>query len=68
MARIKQKPTPTALRLEWVSNRKAMADLGVSAGFMTNLRMEGLSFAKVGRNIFYRISDINKLMEANKII
>ena len=57
------------LEKKWVSNSEAQAYLGVSAGFLQNLRDTGkLSYYKVGQVIFYRVRDIDRLLETNRII
>lgn len=52
----------------WLSNAEAQRYLGMSADFLKSLRESGqLSFYKVRRAVFYKKSDIDRLMERNKI-
>lgn len=54
---------------KWMSNSEAQAYLGVSAGFLQNQRQAGrLRHYKVGSVIFYRVKDLDSLIERNRII
>lgn len=54
---------------KWISNKEAAKYLGVSPGFLQNLRDEArISFYKVGRNIFYKVAEIDRLIEKGRII
>lgn len=54
---------------KWMSNSEAQAYLGVSAGFLQNQRSTGrLRHYKVGSVIFYRVKDLDGLIERNRII
>lgn len=66
MAKTKRVDT---LAKKWVSNSEAQVYLGVSAGFLQNLRETArVPFFKVGKSIFYRVGDLDRLIERNRII
>lgn len=53
----------------WLSNAEAQKYLGMSADYMRDLRVDGqLHFYKLRGAIFYKKSDIDKLMERNRVI
>ena len=57
------------LEKKWVTNEEAQAYLGVSKGFMQNLREKGkLPYYKVGSVVFYRVEDIDRLIEDGKVV
>ncbi len=57
------------LSKKWLSNSEAQSYLGVSAGFLQNLRETAkIPFSKVGQVIFYKVADIDRLIERNRII
>lgn len=52
----------------WLSNREAQKYLDVSSEFMKSLRLNGeLHFYKVHNTVFYKKSDIDKIIEKNKV-
>ena len=56
------------IQKKWLSSQEAQEYLGVSGDFFKHLRDEGkLQFYKVGKKqIFYKVSDIDKLIEKGK--
>ena len=53
---------------EWLSNREAMAFLGLSKTTLQRYRTSGrLPYAKLGGSIFYRYSDLVSVLEANLV-
>lgn len=53
----------------WLSNAEAQKYLGVSADFLKSLRTNAeLHYYKVHNMVFYRKSDIDKLVEKNKVV
>lgn len=55
---------------EFLTNKSILAYLGgVSKDFVKNLRESGqLHFYKVNNTIFYKVSDVRRLIEKNKVI
>lgn len=54
---------------KWISNQEAIKYLGVSEGYMQGLRNKArISFYKVGRCIFYKVRDIDRMIEQGRII
>ena len=55
---------------EFLTNKSILACLGgVSKDFVKNLRESGqLHFYKVNNTIFYKVSDVRRLIEKNKVI
>ena len=55
---------------EFLTNKSILAYLGgVSKDFVKNLRESGqLHFYKVNNTIFYKVSDVRKLIESNKVV
>ena len=52
----------------WMSNAEAQAYLGVGPDFFRYLReRKALNFSKIGKTIFYLVSDIDELVAANLI-
>lgn len=50
----------------WVENATAAIDLGVSKRWLQDLRTQGLiEFSKVKGRIYYRASELTRLMEEN---
>ena len=57
------------LEKKWMSNSEAQAYLGVSAGFLANLRDTAkLSYYKVGKSLFYKVRDLDRLIERNRVL
>lgn len=51
----------------WLTNSEAQEYLGLSRATLARYRSEGLlPYSKVGRNLFYRLSDVEALLEANR--
>lgn len=55
---------------EFLTNKTILSYLGgVSKDFVKELRKSGkLPYYKVGNTIFYKIKDVRKLIEKNKVI
>lgn len=55
---------------EFLTNKSILAYLGgVSKDFVKNLRKSGqLHFYKVNNTIFYKVSDVRRLIEDNKVV
>lgn len=57
------------IKSEFISNAKAQEYLGVNATFFKRLRMNAqIHYYRVGRTVFYKVKDINDLIEKNKIL
>ena len=53
----------------WFSNAEAQAYLGMSAGFLKNLRANGqIRFYKVRGAVFYKKADIDRLVEKGRVV
>lgn len=53
----------------WLSNAEAQSYLGMSAGFFKDLRANGqIHFYKVRGAIFYKKSDIDRLVEKSRVV
>ena len=51
---------------QWISNARAMALLDLSRATMQRLRKSGkLPHTRLGAVIYYRIDDINRMLESN---
>ncbi|WP_293955971.1 MULTISPECIES: helix-turn-helix domain-containing protein [unclassified Sphingobacterium] len=49
---------------EWLRSREVRKKLDISPGTLQNLRVTGiLSFKKIGGSMYYRSSDVDKMME-----
>ena len=60
--------TVTAIEKIWLSNKEAQAYLGVGMEFFKSLRANGqLPSSKVGKTVFYRKRDIDRLIAANRV-
>lgn len=55
---------------EFLTNKSILAYLGgVSKDFVKSLRESGqLHFYKVNNTIFYKVSDVRRLIESNKVV
>ena len=52
------------IQKEWLKSFEVRKLLGISAGTLQNLRLNGtLSYTKVGGLMYYRYEDIQKLMD-----
>lgn len=61
---IKAMITPQEKPNKWLKSAEVRKMLNVSAGTLQNLRINGtLQFTKVGGILYYRLDDINKLLE-----
>lgn len=53
----------------WLTNKEAQIYLGMSADYLRYLRLDGqLHFYKLRGVIFYKKSDIDKLIETHKVV
>ena len=49
---------------KWIKSNEVRKLLNISPGTLQNLRINGtLSFTKIGSIIYYKLEDINKLLE-----
>lgn len=49
----------------WLSNRQAMKALGLSRPTLARYRAQGvLPYSKLGSNIYYRVADVQSVLEA----
>jgi len=52
---------------KWLKSSEVRKLLNVSPGTLQNLRINGtLRFSKVGSIMYYKLEDINKLLEGNR--
>lgn len=52
---------------EWLRSREVRKKLDISPGTLQNLRITGiLPFKKIGGSMYYRSSDVDKMMEGGK--
>lgn len=59
----------THVTVKWLTTERACDYLGVSRDFLDNLRDNAeIAFYKVGRTIFYSVTDIDRLILKNKVI
>lgn len=62
---IKSKPQQTK---QWLKSNEVRKLLNISPGTLQNLRINGtLSYTKIGGIIYYNHSDIDKLLNGNKV-
>jgi len=53
---------------QWLKSNEVRNLLNISSGTLQNFRINGtLSYTKIGGTIFYAYSDIEKILDANKI-
>ena len=53
---------------DWLTNAEAMEYLGLSRPTLARYRKSGkLRFSKVGSNVFYRLSDIEALLDVHEV-
>ena len=58
---------PAAHRKEWLKSDDVRKMLGISAGSLQNLRVNGiLPFTKMGGTIYYEYADVLRVLEENK--
>lgn len=61
-----QKLLQNSLVKRWLTNEEAMEYLGLSRSTLNRYRMEGkIPYSKVGQNVYYRLEDIEELLEEN---
>lgn len=54
--------------IRWISNRHAQERLQISRATLARYRAKGLlPFSKVGSSVFYKIDDINRLLEEHRV-
>lgn len=64
-----QKTTTTPVAKLWLSNAEAQKYLGMSSSFFKRLRQNGrLRYYKVGTSVFYKKTDIDRLVESSRVI
>ncbi|EKT3958533.1 helix-turn-helix domain-containing protein [Flavobacterium psychrophilum] len=60
--------TKTQLIKQWLKSSEVRKLLNISSGTLQNLRINGtLSYTKVGGTMYYAYSDIEKLLNGNKV-
>ncbi|MDB5120091.1 MAG: transcriptional regulator [Sphingobacteriales bacterium] len=53
---------------KWLKSSEVRKMLNISAGTLQNLRINGtLRFTKIGSIMYYKLEDINKVLEGNGI-
>ena len=53
---------------QWLKSNEVRKLLNISTGTLQNFRINGtLSYTKIGGTMFYAYSDIEKILDANKI-
>lgn len=58
-----------ALEKKWVSTKELMAYLGVSEDYIKDLRDNAvIPFYKLRRKVFYKISEIDRLLEKGRVV
>ena len=61
-------PREESRQKAWLTNREAMAYLGLSKTTLQRYRTSGsLPYAKIGGNIFYRYEDLAAVLEAHLV-
>jgi hypothetical protein len=61
-----RKKTENKLNNQWLDNQEMLLQLGVSKRTLQYYRDNGmLPFSQVGRKIFYKMSDVQKLLHNN---
>ena len=52
---------------KWLKSHEVRKLLGISPGTLQNLRINGtLNYTRIGSLIYYKLEDINKLLEGGK--
>ena len=52
---------------KWMKSCEVRKMLRISAGTLQNLRINGtLSYTRVGKTLYYKTEDINRILEANR--
>lgn len=53
---------------KWLKSAEVRTLLQISSGTLQNLRVNGtIAYTKVGSLLYYKLEDINKLLEANTV-
>jgi len=53
----------------WLTTKDACTYLGVGKDFMQRMRNSGtLHFYKIGKMIWYKVSDLDRLIERNRVV
>ena len=61
-----QRPRIFKERKSWLTNAEALEYLGLSKATLSRFRSSGkLPYSKVGKSVYYRRSDLDKLLQAN---
>lgn len=64
---LRQQNTVSGAGKKWVNGIEVRKMLGISPGTLQNLRVNGtLRYTKVGGSIFYKLSDIEGMLEEGK--
>jgi len=62
---LQSKPEQTK---QWLKSNEVRKLLNISPGTLQNLRINGtISYTKIGGILYYSSTDLNKLLEANKV-
>jgi hypothetical protein len=60
--------TKTQLTKQWLKSNEVRKLLNISPGTLQNLRVNGtITYTKVGGILYYSNSDLEKLLESNKV-
>ena len=61
-----QEPQVLKERKSWLTNAEALEYLGLSKATLSRFRSSGiLPYSKVGKSVYYRRIDLDKLLQAN---
>ena len=60
--------TKSQLQKQWLKSSEVQKLLNISPGTLQNFRINGtLSYTKIGGTIYYAYSELNKILECNKV-
>jgi hypothetical protein len=60
--------TKTQITKQWLKSNEVRKLLNISSGTLQNLRVNGtITYTKVGGILYYSNSDLEKLLESNKV-
>ena len=60
--------TKTQKQKQWLKSGEVRKYLNISPGTLQNFRINGtLSYTKIGGTIYYAYSELNKILECNKV-
>lgn len=60
--------TKSQLQKQWLKSSEVRKLLNISPGTLQNFRINGtLSYTKIGGTIYYAYSELNKILECNKV-